>query len=467
MRLPRAALVIAALFAVAPPLAATGALRVATYNVEELNYGTSGFTALVSILKRVDADVVLLQEVKTSEVALAATLANAAGYAHYQVASVSGTLSGDLRCAVLSRHPIAQAVSWSAAAISGDPQANDICRDILQVEIDAAEACAPVAVFTFHLKSGSTTTDDFRRAVEILRLKEVVESYAASHPSATFFLGGDANEDLADGPFGQTFTSLPGGLPPTYDLGNDVSFPVVYDPFTTISSIGGLGLLAVDATQEDCATCYATRPSSGRRLDYVWKRFSTTLLGDEVYASPVDNGADEAPLGNYLYKWGSPLASNTCSLASDHYPVFTDCLLESCGGTRYGAGYPGDHNLTPRAGITGGISIGDGGFGLRELYGKPNSLTVLVLGQARLSPPYGYPLDPYVPGACLHVSLASMYGLFTLYTDGQGDALLSLPLPPNPAYIGLHLNSQWFVSDTAGPNGVGAMTDAYEVVLQA
>ncbi len=467
MRPPRPVLLIALLLGLAPFSAATETLRVATYNVEELNYGTSGFTALASVLKRVDADVALLQEVKTSEVALTATLANAAGYPYYQVANVSGTLSGDLRCAVLSRQPITQAVSWSAAAISGDPLANDICRDILQVEIDVAEACAPVAVFAFHLKSGSTSLDDFRRAVEILRLKKVVENYASAHPSSTIFLGGDANEDMADGPFGQTFTSLPGGLPVTYELGNDISFPVVYDPFTTISSIGGLGLLAVDATQEDCATCYATRPSSGRRLDYVWRRFNTTLLGDEVYASPVDNGSDEAPLGYYLYKWGVPLASNTCSLASDHYPVFTDCLLESCGGTRYGAGYPGDHYLTPRAGITGGISIGDGGFGLRELYGKPNALTVLVLGQARLSPPYGYPLDPYVPGAFLHVSLAGMYGLFTMYTDGQGDALLALPLPPNPAYIGLHLNSQWFVGDTAGPNGVGAMTDAYEVVLQA
>ena len=54
---------------------ATEALRVATYNVEALNFSSAGYTALVNILKRMDADVVCLQEItNNAEVPQVATL---------------------------------------------------------------------------------------------------------------------------------------------------------------------------------------------------------------------------------------------------------------------------------------------------------------------------------------------------------------------------------------------------------
>ncbi len=443
---------------------ATETVRVATYNIQAVGSG-SELTALTSVINRMAADVVLLQEVQSNETAQVGPLASACGYPWYVVANTSGTLSGALKNAVLSKFPITSSVSWSAAMASGDPAANDICRDILQAEIAVPETCAPLAVFTVHLKASSSSTDKFRRAVELIRVRQIIEAYLLAHPGANVVFGGDMNEDIGDGPFGQTFTSLPGGLPSSYQLGSDITFPVVYDPFNYVATIGGLGLAAVDATQEDSLTA-ATRAASGRRLDYVFPRASAPALGDEVYASPQDNGVDDAPLGYFLRKGGTALPSGTSALASDHYSVYADVLLESCTGVRYGNGYPGDHLLMPRAGIVGTGSIGDALFGLRGLYAAPNALCVLVLGRTRMLPPTGYPLDPYVPGAYLHVQLAGMIGLFTLFTDAAGEVVLNVPLPNDPAFIGQTVNTQWFISDVNGPNGVGAMTDAYELAIQ-
>lgn len=461
-----AARALLALSFLAPTSTATESIRVATFNIQSIDIDNSGYAALVNVLKRMDADVVLLQEITENvEVAQVATLAAAAGYSFSRVSDTSGTLSGNLRNAVVSRFAIASHASWSSAELSGDPSANDITRDILQVVLTVPEVCQPVALFTVHLKAGSTSTDSFRRAVEIKRLKKAVENYLLANPNAHVIIGGDCNEDIGDGPFGNSYAGLPSGLPVTYELGNDVSFPVVYDPFAVIGGIGGVGLSFADATQEDCSNCYATRESSGRRLDYLWTRLSVPVLGDEVYSSLKDDGVDAAPLGFWLYKFGAPLSASASATASDHYPVFVDYLLEGCEGSRYGSGYPGNHSLTPRAGAKGSAVPGSGSLGMRLLYARPATSTILVLGQDPLLPPFGLSLSPFVPGAFLHVAVTNYYGLFTLATDGKGEATLPLALPNSPTVLGLDFNTQWFVTDANGPNGIGAMSDAYTVTV--
>lgn len=467
-RLARALL--GALFALpfASDLLATEAFRIATYNVEALDVGSSGYTALVNILKRMDADVVCLQEItQNAEVPQVATLAAAAGYSFSTVSSAQGTLTGNLRNAILSRYPLSNVVSWGSDDISTDPTANDITRDILQAEITVPEVCQKVGVFTVHLKAGSTSLDKFRRQVEILRLKKVMENWAISHPGAPLYLCGDLNEDIDDAPFGNTFNSLPSGLPATYDLGNDIGFPVVYDPFATIAQIGGLSLTMADATSEDCANCYFTRVSSGRRLDYIFTRFSIPLLGDEVYASPSDNNVDDGANGNWLYKAFTPPGANASNDASDHYSVYADYLLNSCDGTRYGAGYPGWHNLTPRAGIKGTAKPGQASFGMRLVYARPSAAVILVLGQLKLLPPIGLSTSPYVPGGTLFVDITTAYGLFPSTTDTKGDCNFTLPLPNSPTLIGVPFEAQWFVNDPQGPNAVGSLSDAYSVVVHS
>ncbi len=455
-----------ALVFVAPALA-TEKVRVATYNVEGIDFSTAGYNSLVDVLKRMNADVVMVEEVDgNSEASSIGTLATAAGYAHWRVATAASSLTGGLRNAVLSKYPIASHVSWTSPAISGDPTANDITREILQVTVTVPQVCQPIAFFVVHLKASSTSTDEFRRAVEIRRLKKVIENYKTANPAHHIVLGGDFNDDVNDAPFGATFNSLPGGLPASYDLGSDITFPVVYDPFNTIGAIGGLSLQFLDSTLEDCATCYLTRAASGRRLDYVWTPFNTIRLGDETYASTVDNGVDDGANGNFMRKNLTPLASGASASAADHYPVFGDLLYESCHGTRFGTASQGSHLLGPRAGIRGTPVLGDGTFAFRLRNARPSSQSVLVFGQNKLSPPFGFPLAPYVPGANLYVDVNTAYGLFVFATDGFGNADFPLPLPAVPAYAGLKFDTQWFVADAGSPNSVGAMSDAYEVVLQ-
>jgi endonuclease/exonuclease/phosphatase family metal-dependent hydrolase len=464
----RAAVLFAAALALAaaPPASATEVLRVATFNIQELDTATAGYTALLQVTARMNADVVMIQEIATNaEATQFASFAASAGYPHHAVALAQSTLSGGLRNAVLSRYPIAQVTSLAADQLSPDPSANDISRDILRVVLNVPEVCHPVGLFTVHLKSGNTSTDDFRRAVELIRLRQAVEGFAAANPNSPIFVTGDLNEDIADGPFGNSFNSLPSGLPTSFDLGSDIAFPVVYDPFVKIAQFGGLSLFAANATQEDCSTCFATRQSSGRRLDYVFARFATPNLGDEVYASPVDDGVDAAPLGNYTYKAGAPLASGVSASASDHYPVYADYLLESCDGQRYGSAYPGDHQLAPRAGIRGIATPGNGAFALRLRYARPFASALLVLGQQKLNPPFGFPTAPYVPGAALYVAVTTAIGIFPAFTDSRGRADFPLPLPNSPSLLGLTFESQWFVTDAQGPNGVGSMSDAYSVTL--
>lgn len=446
----------------------TETLRIATFNVQEVGgFGTKQHNALKQVLARADADVVLVQEVTSSETSLLPSFASSAGYPFFALSGQSGTLSGNLQNAVLSRYPILSAVGWSAAAISGDPQANDITRNILQATIQVPQVCQPVAVFTVHLKAGTGNTNRFRRAVELIRLEKVIQNYVSLHPDHHVLLGGDFNEDVADGPFGQTFNSLPSGLPQSYHLGNDISFPVVYDPFVKIGQIAGLGLTMLDATHEDSTTNHATRPSSGRRLDYVFRAIvgGPTALGDEVLYSVADNGVDDPPEGNWLRKTGSPLPSSTSTDASDHLPVFADVLLESCDGARYGFGSTGRHLLIARAGIVGSPTLGDQTFGMRLLYAEPNLPAFLVLGQARANPPFGISLDPFVPGAFLHVDPATWFGVFPGLTDSEGSALFPLPLPNVAGLAGMTLTEQWFVADANAPNGVGNVSDAYEVTL--
>jgi endonuclease/exonuclease/phosphatase family metal-dependent hydrolase len=307
-------------------LTAQQAIRVATWNVEALgSSGSTQWNRAQDVLMRVDADIVAIQEVDGLFEALSlAGFASGAGYPHSAVGGTSGTLSGDLANGVISKWPIVFQQSWTAAAISGDPSANDITRDIFEAHVQVPNLTEVVGVFSVHLKAGSGGTNDFRRAVEIQRLASVVNNFKALHPNSPFFVCGDLNDDIGDGGFGGSFNSPPSGLPSSFDLGNDIGFPLSYNPFVAIQ---GLGTQIVTATQEDSSVIDATRPASGRRLDYIFHGGGTTNLGDEVYNSSRDNGFDDAPLGFWLPKTGSPLPSSWSLDAADHLTVFAEIDL--------------------------------------------------------------------------------------------------------------------------------------------
>ncbi len=82
-----------------------------------------------------------------------------------------------------------------------------------------------------------------------------------------------------------------------------------FQPMTNLATM-------LDAKQVDGD--YATRPASGRRLDYLFASPLISLQGAQVYTS-----TDEGKLGSLPLE-GQPLPAPTSALASDHLPVFAD-----------------------------------------------------------------------------------------------------------------------------------------------
>ncbi len=322
----KVALVAAALLVLGAPCGTFRAdgLRVGSYNTQGLGTpGDASWNALVDVLRRVDADAAAIQEV------LGATdrdhvdeLAAEAGYSYWAISEISGTLSGNERTAVLSRWPIVDSVSYSAAELSGDPDANDITRDIFVVWIEIEAGRAAWAVITVHLKAGTSDTSKFRRQVEIRRVVQAIELVRAATPGSPVVLTGDFNEDPRNGPFGApVFDAPPPGLPVTYRLGADITFPVIYDPFRTLENAG---MTRLEAFHEDDPQDPVTHPATYRILDILWLEQHAGGTGTEVYDSCDDDGIDDPPPGNNLPKAGTPLPCGVTDTASDHLDVFGD-----------------------------------------------------------------------------------------------------------------------------------------------
>lgn len=387
------------------PLGAQSTLRVASYNVQSLGpVGSPSWNAARSTLTRLSADFVALQEVADGESAQLPLLAGQAGYAHSFSAANSGTLSGGIRVGFLSRLPVLGTTVHTAATLSQDPGANDIGRSILEARVELPNGGGLLGVFVVHLKAGTSSEDDFRRMVEIVRLGQALDAFVAAHPGAPWVVAGDWNEDQGDGPFTNTFTQIPGSVPPSYSLGSDISLPLPYRPFQAITGRGGVVLFA---TQEDTTSVDATRPASGRRLDYVMHR-GLTIVGDEIYNSVRDNGVDDPPVGNWLPKAGTPLGSGTSLQASDHLPVFADAQLS--------APPPSFPPL-----LSGDVVISE--------YMVAPAAAPGILGQwVELRNTTGQEVD--LTGAVLRVPQAASFSLPALTVPARGRALLAASASP-------------------------------------
>ncbi|MDX1388194.1 MAG: endonuclease/exonuclease/phosphatase family protein [Acidobacteriota bacterium] len=299
-------------------------VRIATYNVQGVGAPESEqHEALVAVIERVDADVLLLQEIDAEfgDLEHIQAIARRTGHEHVCLSEISGTLSGDLHTACLSRFPLVGCFSRSAAALSSDPDANDITRDILEAHVAVEPGEDVWGFFVVHLKGGREERNVFRRQVEVRRIVQAIGSFARERPGSPIVLAGDLNEDLGDGRFGSEHETLPVGLPRTYRLGRDIAFPVVYGPF---AAIRGRGLEPIDAFHEDDATDDATRLRSWRRLDYLFVNEHLAVDGAEVYDSCDDNGKDDPAPGRPLPKPGRPLPCKVTGRAADHLPVFAD-----------------------------------------------------------------------------------------------------------------------------------------------
>jgi endonuclease/exonuclease/phosphatase family metal-dependent hydrolase len=297
--------------------AGTGvAVRVVTFNIENLSStGTSQFAAAVDSLERVCADVVCVQEMQSTTIASA--LAAAAGYPHVVVASNSNAIDTSLRSAIFSVFPFSDSGTETSITLSSDATARDLTRNFVFASVVVPGAAEELFVVANHWKAGTADADEFRRSVESIRAMQAVDGFDAN--VIPIVIAGDLNDDIDDSPDSPAqFFSLPSGLPLSFELGADISFPVINSVFSPLQNAGcASSVSVVDALQLDGND--ATRPASGRRLDYLWVSDAIEVVGSEVYDS-----VDDTLIGGGLPKCGAVPPQSTSGTASDHLPVFMD-----------------------------------------------------------------------------------------------------------------------------------------------
>lgn len=299
-------------------------VRVATFNIEAVSSpGSDPFVGLSAVLGRIGADVVCVQEINEGEDGWFSALATDAGYDTVVFANESPAIGGDIYNACISRIPMELIASYGGSALSTDPSANDVGRDILAVRVEPEPGCF-AALFTVHLKSGGDYEDLFRRQVEAERLARGVRLYRENRPAEPVVVLGDFNEQLDDTALGTTLDEVPSSLPGSYSLGNDIDVPLRYHPFDVLTSQGFQIAAAFQEDSGDDGTFVGGNFNS--RLDYVVYG-QAILEGAEVYNACADNGTDDAPPGGWLPKEGEPLACYSTQIASDHLPIFADFTL--------------------------------------------------------------------------------------------------------------------------------------------
>lgn len=328
-------------------------LRVVTWNLEN-GVGAPGspaFSAVLETLQRLSPDVIAFQEVDAQSAvpsqvahfadlrALLAALGFSSSRTHLATSGdefrgqtfVAGDFGNSSQClAIASRHPIIRTVQIGRGAVGRREQT----RFPLFVALDVPGTDHEVAVVAVHLKQGDTRADEFRRAVEALRVRQFLEAEGLSGAERHVLVVGDMNEELNE-PQTSAFTTrgVTGGhvfsdgstLPASYQPGPDVPDPMRYASFPA-SGFAQAGLSVVPATQTDGATDRTYTFAGNSRLDYVLVGRATREAGAvraEVYHSgrePVGDGLPKAPT----------LPDPTLSLAaSDHLPLIAEVMLEA------------------------------------------------------------------------------------------------------------------------------------------
>ena len=306
------------------PVHADQPLRVATWNIETVGDLDSGeYNAAIEVLGRIDAEIVAINEVATNaDQDALADLAFALGYAHIAVAPAGPF--GHLRSAFLSVYPLVLSESWSAAELSGDGSANDLTREILEIVVDLPGDTADPRLLVTHLKSGSSNTDEFRRALESFRMRQVAESNRTG--DGPVIILGDLNRDSGDGnlsPDWFTEAPDPDDLPGSFALGEDVQALLWPDIGLRNAPFSYLDTEAVTLHARQLDGTDATRPESGRRIDYI---LADRLIAGRGALAQVYDCADEG-LAEGRPLSGEPLAEETCATAADHLPVFADLII--------------------------------------------------------------------------------------------------------------------------------------------
>jgi len=285
-------------------------LRVVGWNIEFLgDVGSEEYDAVVSILQRLDADVVVFNEIDPDEEDGLETLADTLG--HDEVLYPSSNPFGTQRNAMMARVDVQTSRVWTGVDLSGDSAANDVTRYPVSMTV-TPDGTDPITIVGSHLKSGEGDDDEFRRAVDAIRTAQAAQESG----SARVLVLGDFNAEIDEGSGSPAaYTNIPSGMPGGYFLGDDL-----YDQLNgqgiannVFANLENYGLVFVDAMQLDGRD--VTREESGRRLDYI---YASQEVHDSYIRSEIYDPKDEV---GGLEKSGEEPERDATTKASDHLPV--------------------------------------------------------------------------------------------------------------------------------------------------
>ena len=331
-------------------------VRIATMNVCNLSKGGDAtLGAFSNIVKRVQPDVLALQEVSSSQeatlTALFATMPKPLPYRAFMQNPGTGrtTASGD-KVAIFSAWPITDAAIVKENY--HDPDAVEFMRWPIHAKIEVPGALNPLHVVTLH--SVATTVSiplRIHRGLEARRVREYVEEQilGADENDVEYVVLGDFN-DSAPGRWdaqgeGATFqpesftyaqfrkyeTNGTFGSGANFVLGRDhpwyvtnesrASVTMDYRPYPT-ERCGDVR--PVDAFQTGTASNWVTEWGSVYRLDYIL--FSPEIMASS-YGAPVAevyHSANDSAASPGLRKPGPLPDAASSTNASDHLLVFSD-----------------------------------------------------------------------------------------------------------------------------------------------
>jgi exonuclease III len=299
-------------------------VRLASFNIKEgipdPVADPARYEAIKSILSRIDADVVGLQEMRRVTRTNFDRMAGELGYTH-TVFSSRSPLDIYNSTAVMSRFPI-----LNAEEILSPPGASEMTRMNLAVSVDVPGTDNDPTVLVVHYKCcglADNPINQFRRAVEIRRTLEFLSARNLTSADNIFVIGDfnlvEQNREILE---------LPTGLPGAYVPGADLTFPMRYwnEPDAYFEPVG---FAKLPMRQLSGSTTTYSSSSGSSTLDYLVASAAVRARHDaesephtEIYNSFWDaNGAG-------LDKVGNPLPAGTSALASDHYPIFGDFELD-------------------------------------------------------------------------------------------------------------------------------------------
>lgn len=331
-------------------------VRIATMNLCNLSKGGDAtLGAFSNIVKRVQPDVLALQEVSSSQeaalTALFATMPKPLPYRAFMPAPGTGrtTASGD-KVAIFSAWPIAD--SAIVKENYHDPDAVEFMRWPIHAKIEVPGALNPLHVVTLH--SAATTVSiplRIHRGLEANRVREYVEEriLGADENDVEYVVLGDFNDSApgrwdaqseastfqpasftyaqfrkyeTNGTFGSGANFVLGRDHPWY-VTNDARASVTMDyrPYPT-ERYGDVRPVA--AFQTGTSSNWVTEWGSVYRLDYIL--FSPEIMASS-YGAPVAevyHSANDSDASPGLRKPGPLPDSASSTNASDHLLVFSD-----------------------------------------------------------------------------------------------------------------------------------------------